>query len=87
MEHNHSIPKTKHIHKSIQFILFAVVISLCITFITPLTAHADSSSTEVEAEHSDGTYTSSNGRWVATYAKDAGYKGQGVLGILIDLVI
>lgn len=84
MEHNHSIPKTKHIHKSIQFILFTLVFSLCITFITPLTAHADEIITQVEAECSDGTVTSSGGKWYATYCPTAGYKGQGVLLYLLE---
>lgn len=84
MEFNHSIPKTKHIHKTIPSLLFTAALLLCTALITPLTVHAGSSSTEVEAEHSDGTYTSSNGRWVATYAKDAGYKGQGVLLYLLE---
>ena len=84
MEFNHSIPKTKHIHKTIPSLLFTAALLLCTALITPLTVHAGSSSTEVEAEHSDGTYTSSNGRWVATYAKDAGYKGQDVLLYLLE---
>lgn len=85
MEYKSSISILKHIHKPITGLWFTVALLLCAsTLITPLTAHAESSSTEVEAEYSDGTYSSSGGKWYATYAKDAGYKGQGVLLYLLE---
>lgn len=83
MEHNQSIPKTNYIHKSISSLLFTVALLLCTAIINPITAHAYTT-TEVEAEHSDGTYTSSNGTWLATYCPEAGAKGQGVLLYLLE---
>lgn len=50
---------------------------------TGITVYADTG-TSVEAEHSDGSYTSSGGKWYATYSRSGGYKGQGVLIYLLE---
>ena len=84
MEHNYSIPKTKHIHKPIAGLLFTIALLLFTTIINPLTVHAAGTNVGVEAENSDGTYSSSGGKWYATYCTSAGYKGQGVLIYLLE---
>ena len=84
MEHNYSIPKTKHIHKPITGLLFTVALLLFTAIINPLTVHAAGTNVGVEAENSDGTYSSSGGKWYATYCTSAGYKGQGVLIYLLE---
>ena len=39
MEFNHSIPKTKHIHKTIPSLLFTAALLLCTALITPYSCH------------------------------------------------
>lgn len=56
---------------------------ILISLIGSITVYADTG-TSVEAEHSDGSYTSSGGKWYATYSRSGGYKGQGVLLYLLE---
>lgn len=82
------VSKQKTIHNfNLRFfcILLAIVmLSLIGLSYTGITVYADAASTVVEAEHSDGSYTSSGGKWYATYCPTAGYKGQGVLLYLLE---
>ena len=64
-------------------LLALVLMPLIGLFYTGITVYADTG-TSVEAEHSDGSYTSSGGKWYATYSKSGGYKGQGVLLYLLE---
>lgn len=81
------VSKQKTIHNfNLRFfcILLAIVmLSLIGLSYTGITVYADTS-TSVEAEHSDGSYTSSGGKWYATYSRSGGYKGQGVLLYLLE---
>lgn len=61
-----------------------ILLAVAVISLSPLTAYAGTTSTEVEATYSDGSYTSSGGKWYSTYAKDSGYKGQGVLIYLLE---
>lgn len=77
------ISKQKTIHNfNLRFfcILLAIVM---LSLIGSITVYADTG-TSVEAEHSDGSYTSSGGKWYATYSRSGGYKGQGVLIYLLE---
>ena len=56
---------------------------ILLSLIGSITVYADTG-TSVEAEHSDGSYTSSGGKWYATYSRSGGYKGQGVLLYLLE---
>lgn len=82
------VSKQKTIHNfNLRFfcILLAIVmLSLIGLSYTGITVYADAASTVVEAEHSDGSYTSSGGKWYATYCPTTGYKGQGVLLYLLE---
>lgn len=64
-------------------LLAIVMLSLIGLSYTGITVYADTG-TSVEAEHSDGSYTSSGGKWYATYSRSGGYKGQGVLIYLLE---
>lgn len=64
-------------------LLALILLSLIGLSYTGITVYADTS-TSVEAEHSDGSYTSSGGKWYATYSRSGGYKGQGVLLYLLE---
>lgn len=64
-------------------ILILFVILSATAFLSVVKVSADTS-TSVEAEHSDGSYTSSGGKWYATYSRSGGYKGQGVLLYLLE---
>lgn len=64
-------------------ILTLFVILSATAFLSVVKVSADTG-TSVEAEHSDGSYTSSGGKWYATYSKSGGYKGQGVLLYLLE---
>lgn len=81
------VSKQKTIHNfNLRFfcILLAIVmLSLIGLSYTGITVYADTG-TSVEAEHSDGSYTSSGGKWYATYSRSGGYKGQGVLIYLLE---
>lgn len=80
------IKKTKQHPKRLLTIILTLAIAIT-SFTIPteeVYAAEGQSVTEVEAMYSDGTYTSSNSKWYATYAKDAGYKGQGVLLYLLE---
>lgn len=81
------VSKQKTIHNfNLRFfcILLAIVmLSLIGLSYTGITVYADTG-TSVEAEHSDGSYTSSGGKWYATYSRSGGYKGQGVLLYLLE---
>lgn len=81
------VSKQKTIHNfNLRFfcILSALIlISLIGLSYTGITVYADTG-TSVEAEHSDGSYTSSGGKWYATYSRSGGYKGQGVLLYLLE---
>ena len=81
------VSKQKTIHNfNLRFfcILLAIVmLSLIELSYTGITVYADTG-TSVEAEHSDGSYTSSGGKWYATYSRSGGYKGQGVLLYLLE---
>lgn len=77
------VSKQKTIHNfNLRFfcILLAIVM---LSLIGSITVYADTG-TSVEAEHSDGSYTSSGGKWYATYSRSGGYKGQGVLIYLLE---
>lgn len=82
------VSKQKTIHNfNLRFfcILLAIVmLSIIGLSYTGITVYADAASTVVEAEHSDGSYTSSGGKWYATYCPTTGYKGQGVLLYLLE---
>ena len=63
---------------------FCILLALILlSMIGSITVYADTG-TSVEAEHSDGSYTSSGGKWYATYSRSGGYKGQGVLLYLLE---
>lgn len=63
---------------------FCILLALILlSLIGSITVYADTG-TSVEAEHSDGSYTSSGGKWYATYSRSGGYKGQGVLLYLLE---
>lgn len=64
-------------------ILTLFVILSATAFLSVVKVSADTG-TSVEAEHSDGSYTSSGGKWYATYSRSGGYKGQGVLLYLLE---
>ena len=64
-------------------LLALILLSLIGLSYTGITVYADTG-TSVEAEHSDGSYTSSGGKWYATYSRSGGYKGQGVLLYLLE---
>ncbi len=64
-------------------LLALILLSLIGLSYTGITVYADTG-TSVEAEHSDGSYTSSGGKWYATYSRSGGYKGQGVLIYLLE---
>lgn len=64
-------------------ILTLFVILSATAFLSVVKVSADTG-TSVEAEHSDGSYTSSGGKWYATYSRSGGYKGQGVLIYLLE---
>ena len=64
-------------------LLALILISLIGLSYTGITVYADTG-TSVEAEHSDGSYISSGGKWYATYSRSGGYKGQGVLLYLLE---
>ena len=49
-------------------LLAIVMLSLIGLSYTGITVYADTG-TSVEAEHSDGSYTSSGGKWYATYSR------------------
>lgn len=77
------ISKQKTIHNfNLRF--FCILLALILlSLIGSITVYADTG-TSVEAEHSDGSYTSSGGKWYATYSRSGGYKGQGVLLYLLE---
>lgn len=77
------VSKQKTIHNfNLRF--FCILLALILlSLIGSITVYADTG-TSVEAEHSDGSYTSSGGKWYATYSKSGGYKGQGVLIYLLE---
>ena len=77
------ISKQKTIHNfNLRF--FCILLALILlSMIGSITVYADTG-TSVEAEHSDGSYTSSGGKWYATYSRSGGYKGQGVLIYLLE---
>ena len=53
---------------------FCILLALILlSMIGSITVYADTG-TSVEAEHSDGSYTSSGGKWYATYSRSGGYK-------------
>lgn len=85
MEHNHSIPKTKHQHRFLKAITTTLAVMLCATILQPIKSQAVVNTLE-EAQYSDGgsASSSSNNKWLSTYAKGAGYLGQGVLVYLIE---
>lgn len=63
---------------------FCILLALILlSMIGSITVYADTG-TSVETEHSDGSYTSSGGKWYATYSRSGGYKGQGVLLYLLE---
>lgn len=69
----------------VRSILSAIVIAIMLFATASIDVYANTyTSTEVEAMYSDGYYTSSDGKWYSTYAKGAGYKGQGVLLYLLE---
>lgn len=77
------VSKQKTIHNfNLRF--FCILLALILlSLIGSITVYADTG-TSVEAEHSDGSYTSSGGKWYATYSRSGGYKGQGVLIYLLE---
>ena len=77
------VSKQKTIHNfNLRF--FCILLALILlSLIGSITVYADTG-TSVEAEHSDGSYTSSGGKWYATYSRSGGYKGQGVLLYLLE---
>lgn len=77
------VSKQKTIHNfNLRF--FCILLALILlSLIGNITVYADTG-TSVEAEHSDGSYTSSGGKWYATYSRSGGYKGQGVLLYLLE---
>lgn len=77
------VSKQKTIHNfNLRF--FCILLALILlSLIASITVYADTG-TSVEAEHSDGSYTSSGGKWYATYSRSGGYKGQGVLLYLLE---
>lgn len=77
------VSKQKTIHNfNLRF--FCILLALILlSLIGSITVYADAG-TSVEAEHSDGSYTSSGGKWYATYSRSGGYKGQGVLLYLLE---
>ena len=77
------VSKQKTIHNfNLRF--FCILLALILlSMIGSITVYADTG-TSVEAEHSDGSYTSSGGKWYATYSRSGGYKGQGVLLYLLE---
>lgn len=77
------VSKQKTIHNfNLRF--FCILLGLILlSLIGSITVYADTG-TSVEAEHSDGSYTSSGGKWYATYSRSGGYKGQGVLLYLLE---
>lgn len=81
------VSKQKTIHNfNLRFfciLLALILLSLIGLSYTGITVYADTG-TSVEAEHSDGSYTSSGGKWYATYSRSGGYKGQGVLIYLLE---
>lgn len=81
------VSKQKTIHNfNLRFfciLLALILLSLIGLSYTGITVYADTG-TSVEAEHSDGSYTSSGGKWYATYSRSGGYKGQGVLLYLLE---
>lgn len=81
------VSKQKTIHNfNLRFfciLLALILLSLIGLSYTGITVYADTG-TSVEAEHSDGSYTSSGGKWYATYSRSGGYKGQGVLVYLLE---
>ena len=81
------VSKQKTIHNfNLRFfciLLVLILLSLIGLSYTGITVYADTG-TSVEAEHSDGSYTSSGGKWYATYSRSGGYKGQGVLLYLLE---
>uniref|UniRef100_UPI0040579A51 hypothetical protein n=1 Tax=Acetatifactor sp. TaxID=1872090 RepID=UPI0040579A51 len=83
METNKSIPKPKS--RLLLFLLTALIsVTTILSIKSPLTVYADAN-VDVEAEHSDGVVgQSSDSKWYSTYAKGAGYKGQGVLIYLLE---
>lgn len=77
------VSKQKTIHNfNLRFFCILLVLIL-LSLIGSITVYADTG-TSVEAEHSDGSYTSSGGKWYATYSRSGGYKGQGVLIYLLE---
>ena len=78
MKSKHSISKFK-----ITIISLLITVMIAPILLEPLTAYAANVITEGEAAD-DGTYTSSNNKWYATYATGCGYKGQGVLVYLLE---
>lgn len=81
MKSKHSISKFK-----ITIISLLIAVMIAPILLEPITVYAANGGgviTEGEAAD-DGTYTSSNNKWYATYATGCGYKGQGVLVYLLE---